>query len=62
MEKTLYQTKEYIKHAFWRTTAACLGWVVRRKNTFRIGLRYSPFILVGALAFILGRVVGELLF
>jgi hypothetical protein len=61
MDKTLYNTKAYIKHAFWRTTAICLGWVIRRKTFFQIVVKYSPIVLAGALAFLLGRMMGELL-
>ena len=50
-----------IKLAFWRTAASAMGFAIRRKNILERTINYAPFAVAGAVAYLLGRLIGELL-
>jgi hypothetical protein len=45
---------------FWRTAAYLAGVAVERRRLLMKTLTYSPFILAGAAAYIVGRVLGAM--
>jgi hypothetical protein len=50
-----------IKLAFWRAAASAMGFAVRKKKTLERSINYAPFAVAGAVAYLLGRLIGELL-
>jgi len=61
MNKNLTNSITTIKLAFWRTAASAMGFAVRKKNTLERTINYAPFAVAGAAAYLLGRLIGELL-
>jgi hypothetical protein len=61
MDTVLSKTTEMIKIAFWRMTASLMGLAVRRKRVVERWITYAPFAIAGGIAFLLGRLIGELL-
>lgn len=61
MDKTISDTIDIFKITFWRIAASLIGVVVRRKNSFELLLTCAPFMVAGAVAYMLGRLIGELL-
>jgi hypothetical protein len=45
---------------FWRTAAYLAGLAVARRRLLMKTLTYSPFILAGAAAYVLGRMIGAM--
>jgi hypothetical protein len=46
---------------FWRLAASVTGAALERKSMLRQALNWAPIVLFGCLAFVLGRLAGELL-
>lgn len=61
MEKNYPHTIDLMKATFWRIAASLIGFAVRRKRIFERILTYTPFVIAGAVAYMLGRLLGELL-
>ena len=61
MDTVLSKTTEMIKITFWRMTASLIGLAVRRKRVVERWIIYAPFAIAGGIAFLLGRLIGELL-
>jgi hypothetical protein len=45
---------------FWRTAALITGWLACRPEGVRQAAAYAPFIAMAVLAYVLGRVIGQL--
>ncbi len=61
MNNNLTNSITTIKLAFWRTAASVMGFAIRRKTTLERTINYAPFAVAGAVAYLLGRLIGELL-
>jgi len=61
MDTVLSKTNEMIKIAFWRMTASLIGIAVRRKRVVERWITYAPLAIAGSIAFLLGRLIGDLL-
>jgi hypothetical protein len=61
MNPMITRRSNFIRRAFWRTAAELTGWAVRHKDELQTSLSYAPFVLAGALAYLLGRLVGAVL-
>jgi hypothetical protein len=61
MDTALSKTTEMIKIAFWRMTASLIGLAIRRKRVIERWIIYVPFAIAGGIAFLLGRLIGEML-
>ena len=61
MDKNYSHPIDMMKVTFWRLAASMIGIAVRRKDIFERILTYTPFVIAGAVAYMLGRLIGELL-
>jgi hypothetical protein len=61
MDTAPLKTTEMIKIGFWRMIASLIGFAVRRKQVFERLIIYAPFAIAGGIAFLLGRLIVELL-
>ena len=52
---------ETLQVIFWRIAAQFTGIAVRNQTSLKTALRYSPILLAGALAYLLGRTAGLLI-
>ena len=61
MEKHLSHTFDLFKIGFWRIVATLIGSAVTHKKALEQMMRYAPYAVAGAGAFLLGRLIGEML-
>lgn len=61
MDKKISNSLISIKLAFWRAAASAMGFAIRQKKILERTINYAPFAVAGAVAYLLGRLIGELL-
>jgi len=61
MDKNYTHTIDYMKATFWRIAASLIGIAIRRRKVFDRVMTYTPFAIAGIVAYMLGRLIGELL-
>jgi prepilin signal peptidase PulO-like enzyme (type II secretory pathway) len=61
MDKKLSNPLITMKLAFWRAAASAMGFAVRKKKNLERAINFAPFAVAGAVAYLLGRLIGELL-
>jgi hypothetical protein len=61
LQHRLTRTFQSLRLAFWRAAAAMIAMIMRAPRSLRAMLVIVPFLVVGSLAYWLGRAAGNLL-
>lgn len=61
MDETFFSINDFLRWVFWRIAAGVTGLAVRREAFIRRSLRYLPLLFAAGVAYLLGRVFGQVI-